>query len=203
MDTRLKHWETVWSAKPPGQMSWFQAEPEPSLGLIRSALPPRGSVIDVGGGASVLVDRLLELDVSKVAVLEISDAALEESRKRLGPGAGRVRWITADVTELDDVGQFDIWHDRAVFHFLTDPADRRRYAQLALKTVPSGGHLIIATFGPQGPAQCSGLPVCRYDAAGLAAELGPEVELVREVNHEHVTPWGKPQQFTFALFRRR
>ena len=203
MDARQEHWETVWSAKPPGQMSWFQAEPQPSLELVRSVLPPRGRVLDVGGGASVLVDRMLELDASQIAVLDVSPAALSKSRQRLGSAAGRVQWITGDVTQLEDVGQFDVWHDRAVFHFLTDPIDRRRYAQLALRAVPSGGHLIIGTFGPQGPTQCSGLPVCRYDAAGLAAELGPEVDVVREMTREHTTPWGKPQQFTFALFRRR
>lgn len=184
-------------------MSWFQPEPEPSLGLISSVLPVCGRVIDVGGGTSMLIDRLLELDASSIAVLDISAAALEESRKRLGSAADGVRWITGDVTQVQEIGQFDVWHDRAVFHFLTDPADRRRYTELALKSVPNGGHLIIGTFGPQGPTQCSGLPVCRYDAAAIVAELGPQVELIREIQHEHITPWGKPQQFTFAVLRRR
>ena len=184
-------------------MSWFQREPEPSLSLVKSVLPLAGRVIDIGGGASTLVDRLLELNASQITVIDISPVAVAESRNRLGPASARVRWITEDVTELEDVGEHDLWHDRAVFHFLTHAPDRRRYVQLALKTVPTGGHLIIGTFGPQGPTQCSGLPVCRYHAAGLAAEFGSEVELVRELQHEHITPWGKPQQFTFAVLQRR
>jgi hypothetical protein len=136
-------------------------------------------------------------------VLDIAPAAIDRARQRLGAQAASVRWIVADVTAVEDVGQFDIWHDRATFHFLIDPRDRARYVTLLRKTVPIGGHAIIATFAPDGPAQCSGLEVTRYDAQSLHRELGNDLQLLTSVPEIHRTPWGVPQSFQWALFRRR
>jgi SAM-dependent methyltransferase len=138
-----------------------------------------------------------------VAVLDVSDEALGRARERLGARAGQVRWIVADVTEVADVGRFDVWHDRAAFHFLTSRYDRRRYVGLLKRTVPPGGHAVIATFAPDGPARCSGLEVVRYDGESLARELGDDFELLRSVPETHVTPWGQPQSFQYSAFRHR
>lgn len=171
-----------------------------SLALIAEVLPA-GRVIDVGGGASSLAGRLLDRGYS-VAVLDIAPASIERAKQRLGDRARLVRWIVADVTAIEDVGTFDVWHDRATFHFLTQPADRECYVRLLRKTVPVGGHVIIATFAPQGPSTCSGLDVARYDGESLRRELGPAFELIKSVPETHVTPWGKPQAFQYAVFRR-
>jgi 2-polyprenyl-3-methyl-5-hydroxy-6-metoxy-1,4-benzoquinol methylase len=171
--------------------------------LIHSVAPARGGrIIDVGGGASVLVDRLLELPFEKVAVLDISETALNKARSRLGQRAGRVEWIAADITEVEDIGSFDIWHDRAVFHFLTDAADRRKYVELARHTIPGGGHLVIASFADQGPKRCSDLDVCRYNAETMGAKLGESLSLVREARERHKTPGGSSQAFFYGVFRR-
>jgi SAM-dependent methyltransferase len=176
------------------------AEPTLSLSLIREACP-RGGVIDVGGGASVLADRLLDCGY-RVGVLDVSAAALARSRSRLGPRAHDVRWIVADVTASPALGAYDVWHDRAVFHFLTRPPQRAAYRELLARTVPVGGHAVIATFAPDGPDWCSGLPVCRYDGPALAAELGPAFELLKSVPETHRTPGGRPQSFRYGVFRR-
>lgn len=202
--TNLKsHWETVYSTKAETGVSWYQEEPRLSLELIGAVAPAEGGrIIDVGGGASVLVDRLLDLPFAEVAVLDISGAALGKAKARLGERAERVRWIAADVTEAPELGTFDVWHDRAVFHFLTDPDDRRSYVELARKTVPEGGHLVIATFADDGPKRCSDLDVCLYNARSLAGELGEGFSLVREARETHTTPWGSSQAFVYAVFKR-
>src|SRR5262245_26038270 len=202
--TDLKgHWEHVYSTKPEAGVSWYQDEPQLSLELIGAVAPTEGGrIIDVGGGASVLIDRLLDLRFGEIAVLDISETALGKARARLGERAERVRWVVADVTEGSELGTFDVWHDRAVFHFLTDPADRRSYVELAGKTVPAGGHLIIATFADDGPKRCSGLDVCRYNARPLAAELGEGYALVREARETHTTPWGSSQPLFYGVFER-
>jgi SAM-dependent methyltransferase len=200
---RKAHWEGVYAAKGEREVSWFQEEPALSLELIGAVCPARGRVIDVGGGASVLVDRLLDSGFEHVAVLDLSRSALDKARVRLGERADAVRWTETDVTMAEDLGEFDVWHDRAVFHFLTDPGDRRRYVQLARRSLPPGGHLIIATFAREGPQKCSGLDVCRYDARSLAAELGDAFSLVRERTETHVTPWGSTQAFFYGVFRRQ
>jgi SAM-dependent methyltransferase len=171
------------------------------LDLIRRACPAGGRVIDVGGGQSLLVDRLLEAGFC-VAVLDISSVALERTKARLGERAGQVEWILADVAAVPSVGTFDVWHDRAVFHFLTQPQDRQHYSELAARTVPAGGHLVLGAFALDGPEKCSGLPVCRYDAPRLARELDSSFRLVDELAHEHTTPGGKVQSFFFGLFER-
>jgi SAM-dependent methyltransferase len=201
---RKSHWQTVYSTRAETDVSWYQAEPRLSLELIEAIAPARGSrIIDVGGGASVLVDRLLDLSFEEIAVLDISESALGKARARLGKRAERVRWVVADVTEAPELGSFDVWHDRAVFHFLTDPDERRSYAELAKKTVPEGGHLVIATFADDGPKRCSDLDVCRYNARSLASELGQGFSLVREASETHTSPWGSSQPFFYGVFRRQ
>jgi SAM-dependent methyltransferase len=200
---RKTHWEHVYSAKAEADVSWHQDEPRLSLELIGAVAPAGGCrVIDVGGGASVLVDKLLGLPFGDIAVLDISETALGRARARLGERAEKVRWVVADVTEGPELGTFDVWHDRAVFHFLTDPADRRRYIELSRQTVPEGGHLVIATFADDGPRQCSNLDVCRYNARSLASELGGGFSLVREAKETHATPWGSSQPFVYGVFKR-
>ena len=156
----------------------------------------------MGGGASVLVDRLLDLPFEEVAVLDISETALGKAKARLGGRAERVRWVVADVTEAPELSTFDVWHDRAVFHFLTDPADRRSYVELARNTIPEGGHLVIATFADDGPKRCSDLDVCRYNTRSLASELGEGFSLVRGARETHATPWGSSQAFFYGVFKR-
>lgn len=201
--TDLKgHWEHVYSTKPEAGVSWYQDEPRLSLELIGAVAPAKGGrIIDVGGGASVLGDRLLDLPFGEIAVLDISETALGKARARLGERAERVRWVAADVTEAPELGTFDVWHDRAVFHFLTDAEDRRSYVELARNTVPEGGHLIIATFADDGPKRCSNIDVCRYNARSLADELGEGFSLVREARETHTTPWGSSQPFFYGVFK--
>ena len=201
---RKSHWETVYSTKAETGVSWYQAEPRLSLELIGAVAPAQGGrIIDIGGGVSVLVDRLLDLPFEEIAVLDISEVALGKAKARLGERAEQVRWVVVDVTETPELGTFDIWHDRAVFHFLTDPEDRRSYVELALRTVPEGGHLIIATFADDGPKRCSDLDVCRYNAHSLASELGEGFSVVREARETHVTPSGSSQAFFYGVFRRQ
>jgi SAM-dependent methyltransferase len=205
VDEHLKsHWEEVYSAKGATGVSWFQSEPRLSLELIRALAPTTcGGIIDVGGGASLLVDRLLDLPFEKIAVLDIAETALGQARSRLGERAGRVGWITADVTDILGVGTFDVWHDRAVFQFLTDAAQRRKYVELAYRTVPDGGHLIIASFADDGPKRCSDLDVRRYNAGSMSAELGKDFSLIKEANETHMTPWNTSQAFFYGVFRRQ
>jgi SAM-dependent methyltransferase len=195
------HWESVYAAKGDAEVSWTETEPRRSLALIADVCPPPGRVIDVGGGTSALAGRLLDAGYA-VAVLDISEAALARSRDRLGERAKDIRWIAADVTAGPVLGQFDVWHDRAVFHFLTDAADRAAYMSLLARTVPSGGHVVVATFASDGPERCSGLEVRRYDPETLAAELGPAFALVTSTRETHITPWGKPQSFQYSVFQR-
>jgi SAM-dependent methyltransferase len=201
---RKAHWDNVYSTKGETGVSWYQSALRLSLDLIRSVAPTHGGrVIDVGGGASVLVDRLLDLPFEKIAVLDVSETAINKAKSRLGERARLVDWIAADITEAHTLGTFDVWHDRAVFHFLTDLADRRKYVDLAKKVLPEGGHLIIASFADDGPDRCSDLDVCRYTAATLAAELGRCFSLVREAGEMHFTPSGSPQAFLYGVFRRQ
>jgi SAM-dependent methyltransferase len=201
MATTKDHWESVYQTKGDHEVSWSQADPQVSLSLISEA-QQGGSVIDVGGGASALADGLLDAGYS-VAVLDISRASLERSAAKLGARSDKVRWIVADVTAAPDLGVFDVWHDRAVFHFLTEAVQRAAYVALMSRSIRVGGHAIIATFAPDGPDKCSGLPVRRYDAALLSAELGEGFRLVKSVPEIHHTPWGKPQSFQYSLFERQ
>jgi len=195
-----EYWESVYASKGDQDLSWTQPEPLMSLSLIGEVCPT-GRVIDVGGGASLLAERLLERGYS-VTVLDISKTAIDRARNRLGDRASQIQWIVADVAENPQLGSFDVWHDRAVFHFLTASADRAAYTALLARTVPVGGHLIIATFALDGPEKCSGLEVRRYDGQKLSSELGPRFDLLRSVPELHLTPWGGRQSFQYSLFKR-
>jgi DNA-binding transcriptional ArsR family regulator len=208
LDSRA-HWEEVYSTKAVDDVGWFKPSFDVSLRLIEEVSPARTSrIIDVGGGASLFVDGLLARDYQHVSVLDIAVSGLEQAQQRIGSSdsladrASRVNWIVGDICHATGLGPFDVWHDRAVFHFLTDADDRKRYAAVARKAIPVGGHAIIAAFSPTGPQRCSGLTTCRYSASELAAELGPGFKLVKEVPELHVTPRGKKQSFVYALLRR-
>ena len=199
---RQAHWENVYTTKSENEVSWFQQRPAPSLDLIVQAGATRESaIIDIGGGASRLVDNLVEQGFEDVTVLDLSAAALAAARNRLGAAAQRVRWIVADATSWEPARAYDIWHDRAAFHFLTDADDRDAYIARLGRGLRIGGHAIIATFALDGPEKCSGLPVARYDSAGLGRTLGAAFELIHTERHEHATPWDSRQNFQFSIFR--
>ncbi|MDD1522199.1 MULTISPECIES: class I SAM-dependent methyltransferase [Bradyrhizobium] len=204
MSDRSTHWDHVYATKGEAEVSWYQDSPAISLAMIRAAGSDRDTaIIDIGGGASRLVDALLQDGYRDVAVLDLSANALEAAKKRIGQAASTVDWIVADATTWHPARTYDVWHDRAAFHFLTDPRDRAAYVERLRSTVKPGGHVIIATFAPDGPEKCSGLPVQRHDSASLAAELGPDFELVETRSETHHTPWGSSQAFQFSRFRRR
>lgn len=199
-----EHWQKVYATRPPDQLSWFQPSPVRSLQLIRQLQLPRDArIIDVGGGASTLVDALLADGYRNLSVLDIAEESLEQSRRRLGAVAARVNWIAADVTTFKPDEPWDLWHDRAVFHFLVDEAPRTGYRIAFDAGLRPGGHAVMATFGLEGPPRCSGLPVQRYDAATLRDALTDDLELLSESDEVHVTPGGAKQQFIYCCFRRR
>lgn len=202
-DQRRRHWDGVYEGKPDTETSWFQSRPEVSLELIdETGLGASARVIEVGGGASRLVDHLIDRGLD-VTVLDVSPEALARSRRRLGDRADQVRWIEADITASRVDGAFDLWHDRAVFHFLIDAQDRQKYCTAMTAAVVPGGYGIIATFAEDGPTHCSGLPVRRYSEKGLARELGPTFRLVGARNELHRTPDGRRQAFVYCMFRKR
>ncbi|OAN52450.1 class I SAM-dependent methyltransferase [Magnetospirillum moscoviense] len=203
-EERKDHWQKVWSTKQADEVSWFQPEPTLSMELIeRQALRKDAGIIDIGGGASLLVDRLIERGWHHVAVLDISQAALDQAAERLGPAGDDVTWIEADILEWRPVpGLFELWHDRAVFHFLTRPEDQKAYRRILMTALVPGGTVILATFAPDGPEKCSGLPVARHDIESLARVLGADFELIETRREDHVTPSGKTQSFTWGVFRR-
>ncbi len=200
---RRDHWETVFREKRTPELSWFQEKPGPSLELIdRCGLTRDSGIIDVGAGAATLVDELLDRGFLSLGALDVSDAALQESRDRLGQRAVEVEWYSADVTRFEPSRRWMLWHDRALFHFLTDEADRAAYKKVLGRALCPGGHVIIATFGPEGPSKCSGLDVVRYSPESLQEELGPEYAWLESLEDPHQTPSGKTQAFIFSLFRR-
>ena len=204
MSDRSSHWDKVYATKGEAEVSWFQKNPSTSLAMIRAANPDReAAIIDIGGGASRLVDALLQGGYRDVSVLDLSANALDAAKRRIGQGAAMVDWIVADATTWRPAKAYDVWHDRAAFHFLTDPRDRAAYVERLRSALARGGHVIIATFALDGPEKCSGLPVQRHDSASLLAELGPEFELVETHRETHHTPWGSTQAFQFSRFRRR
>jgi len=202
-ESRRAHWQSVYIRKGENEVSWFQENPAPSLELIAQVGATAASaIIDIGGGASRLVDNLLDRGFGDVTVLDLSDAALEAARARLGSRAARVHWIVADATVWEPLKEYDIWHDRAAFHFLTEERDRAGYGVRLRRALKVGGYAIIATFALDGPERCSGLPVVRYDPASLGQTLGPDFELIDTRRHTHETPWGSDQSFQFSVFRR-
>jgi len=199
-----QHWEKVYETKPAEALGWFQPHAESSLDFIHATGTGReAGIIDVGGGASTLVDDLVAEGYSDLTVLDLSAAALSAVRQRLGAMGSKVRWIEADITEVDlPENRYDIWHDRAVFHFLTTPEQREVYVRTVFRSVKSGGHVIVATFAEDGPEKCSGLPVMRYSADGLHGEFGEAFTLLQHRKESHHTPSGSVQQFVYCYCRR-
>jgi len=202
-ESRQAHWEGVYTKKGEKEVSWFQENPAPSLELIAQVGATHASaIIDIGGGASRLVDNLIDRGFEDVTVLDLSEAALEAARARMGHRAAQVHWIVADATVWEPVKAYDLWHDRAAFHFLTGDPERAAYVARLERALKVGGYAIIATFALDGPERCSGLPVVRYDPVGLGQTLGRAFQLVDTRQHAHATPWGSDQSFQFSVFRR-
>jgi SAM-dependent methyltransferase len=204
MIDRASHWDDIYATRRAHEVSWYQINPDTSLRLIATlGLRPGDAIIDVGGGASSLVDHLLDQGLLDVSVLDISAAALDAVKARLGARADTVRWLIGDITQERPPGTYRLWHDRAVFHFLTDPEDRRTYVSTLSNALPRGSHAIIATFADDGPERCSDLPVCRYSPDRLAEELGAAFTLVESLRETHTTPAQGEQKFIYCRFRRR
>jgi 2-polyprenyl-3-methyl-5-hydroxy-6-metoxy-1,4-benzoquinol methylase len=194
------HWEKVYATKAPEAVSWYRTHLETSLALIeRAAAAYSASIIDVGGGESTLVDDLIARGYQNITVLDVSQTAIDVTKKRLGLAAEHVRWVAADITQAHlDPGAYDVWHDRAVFHFLTASEHRAAYVRQVARAVKRGGHVIISTFGPEGPTRCSGLEVMRYDADSLHDQFGAHFRLVESSKELHRTPLGTTQQFLYC-----
>lgn len=201
--TQRKHWEDVYRQKAASEVSWYQPEARVSLGLIRRVAPDlESSIIDVGGGASTLADGLLDEGYRRVTVLDIASSAIAIAQQRLEARAREVTWVQADVlTMAFPASSFDVWHDRAVFHFLTEPGDRTSYVRQVRNAVRAGGHVIVASFASDGPHRCSGLDVMRYSPDAMHAEFGPGFSLLDSVHEDHVTPMGTTQAFVYCLCR--
>ena len=200
--TRKNHWEDIYTKKTPTEVSWYQIEPAVSLELIKSTgIDIAGKIIDVGGGASVLVDKLLDRGFQNLTVLDISPKSLSYAKERLGDRAAHVSWIEADATEFNPPQKYDLWHDRAVFHFLTEEDDRKKYVRNMEKALNPGAHVIIAAFAVDGPPQCSGLNVEHYSDEKLKNELGNSFKRVKSVAEIHVTPRNSEQKFIYCYFR--
>jgi SAM-dependent methyltransferase len=197
-------WEKIYRTKASDAVSWYRSHLDRSLALIESASPDSTTcIIDIGGGESTLVDDLLARGYHNVTILDVSRTALDVTKARLGEAGERVHWICADVTQADlPVHSFDVWHDRAMFHFLIAPEQRNAYVQLAARAVRPGGHVIASTFGPEGPTECSGLEVARYDADSLHGEFGRRFQLIESFRELHQTPFGTTQQFLCCHCRR-
>lgn len=204
MNTK-NHWEHIYETKAPTQVSWYQEHAQFSLQHIQNTgIRKTGHIIDVGGGSSTLVDDLLVAGFEHISVLDVSGTALQLARQRLGARAAQVNWIEADITQADLPEQaYDLWHDRAVFHFLTQPADRQRYVNIVRHAIRPGGHVIVATFAPDGPERCSGLEVVRYSSQSLHGEFGASFELVDSTHETHRTPFGTEQKFIYCYCRRQ
>ena len=198
--TSKDHWEDVYQHKSPDEVSWYRAHLERSIGFIESAgVPLDGGIIDVGGGTSTLVDDLLARGYSNVTVLDISATAIDAAKARLGALASQVEWLVGDITTIDlPEHAYDFWHDRAVFHFLREEAQRRRYVEAVRRSLNRGGHIVVATFGPEGPERCSGLDVVRYTADELHGEFGGAFQKVASATEVHRTPSGSQQQFVYC-----
>jgi SAM-dependent methyltransferase len=199
MDVQTQ-WEGIFSQIAPDEVSWYRPHLETSLVLIDQAVAGRSaSIIDVGAGESTLVDDLVACGYSNVTVLDISQTAIDANRKRLGKASERVHWLVSDITRVElEPATFDLWHDRAVFHFLTAACDRAAYVRQVARTVRRGGHVIVGAFGPEGPTKCSGLDVVRYDAESLHGEFGPRFRLIGSSKELHQTPFGTTQQFLYC-----
>jgi SAM-dependent methyltransferase len=198
-----KHWEKIYREKPPEAVSWYRPHLETSLALIEKAAPERRvSIIDVGGGESTLVDDLLAAGYQNITVLDVSQTAIDVTKKRLGLASAGVHWIITDILTCElACNAYDVWHDRAVFHFLTAMDQRAAYVRQVARAVKQGGYVLVGTFGPEGPTKCSGLEVVRYDAESLHAEFGVRFRLLDSIKELHDTPFGTTQQFLYCLCR--
>jgi len=195
------HWEGIYKDKFPSEVSWYQKDPIFSLSLIKNLLLERDeNIIDVGGGASTLVDSLIEEEFKNITVLDLSSNALALAKKRLGEKAELINWEIEDVTNYVSEHEYTLWHDRAVFHFLTEKSDREKYRKVLESSVRDGGYVIIAAFSIGGPTKCSGLDTVQYDAEKLKNELGVSFKLINKKSEKHITPAGKEQLFGYYVF---
>jgi len=200
---RKGHWEKVYQRKSAEEASWHQSVPQPSLSLITATGLERNTpILDIGGGASLLTDHLLELGYTDLTILDVSGAALEQARLRLGKDAESVHWVEADVTQFKPGRRYGLWHDRAAFHFLTDNKDRQTYIEILKRALKAKGQVIISTFSPQGPGKCSGLDVMQYDREKMEGVLGPDFILLEQQEDQHVTPGGSEQWFNYFRFQK-
>lgn len=200
---RTAHWQAVYTTKGEEEVSWFEQNPNYSLELIaRAKAGLNARIVDVGGGASRLVDALVDKGQSAITVVDLSAAALATARRRL-PSANNVTWVVSDITQWEPDDVYDVWHDRAAFHFLTDAIDQKAYVAVMAKALKTGGMVIIGTFARTGPDKCSGLPVAKHDATSLAEIFGPRFRLMRSEPQRHVTPWKSVQEFQFSVFEKR
>lgn len=202
-DSSKNHWETIYSEKSPLEVSWYQHQPTMSLQIIKEISTPGSKVIDVGGGASVLVDHLLKLGYTDLTILDISRHALAHAQQRLGDQAGKVQWLEENITDFRSSQQYDVWHDRAVFHFLTDPESRGLYIEAVKRATKPGSSVIIATFAKDGPTKCSGLDIVQYDAVSIQKEFANDFTLMDTQAEAHLTPGGKEQKFLYFVLRRK
>lgn len=198
------HWENIYAVKEPTEVSWYREHLDNSLEMIlQTNVEKHGLIIDVGGGSSTLIDDLLNKGFSNLSVLDISANAIETSKKRLGKKSDKVKWIEADITEVSlPENYYDVWHDRAVFHFLTEREDRKKYVELVMRSLKVGGHIIVASFGLNGPAKCSGLDVVRYSPETMRDEFGNSFKLVKSLNETHHTPFETMQEFIYCYCRK-
>lgn len=204
MDNKA-HWEGVYRSKAPDAVSWYRAHLETSLKLICQGAPDQSAaIIDVGGGESTLVDDLLESGYRNLTVLDMSAVALDATKRRLGAIANQITWVESDISLVDlPEHHYDVWHDRAVFHFLTEASQRDAYIRVLKDSLKPGAHVVIGTFGPTGPTRCSGLDVRRYDVQSLSDEIGAGFELLTSTLEDHRTPAGSSQQFLYCCFRKQ
>ncbi len=203
MSKQRDHWQGIYASRKPEQLSWFQASSDKSLAMIASLRPlPEAPIIDVGSGASRLVDGLLDAGFNDVSILDLAEGALNYSRERLGERAEKVTWIHSDVLHFEPRRHYAVWHDRAMLHFLTRPEDQRAYVAILNKALSKGSFAIFAPFAEDGPEKCSGLDVCRYDASGMIRLLGPGYKLVTQSREDHITPSNKEQRFNYFLFEK-
>ncbi len=204
MDAKA-HWEKIYATKLPEQVSWYQVQPQESINLIqRTGVSKAAQIIDVGAGTSMLVDYLLNEGFGHISVLDISRTALEGAKSRLGLHAAEVTWVEDDITQNTlPLSYYDVWHDRAVFHFLTDVKDRVKYVNAVKRSLKANGHVVIASFAPDGPTQCSGLDVMRYSPDSLHHEFGEDFELIESRSENHLTPFGTQQKFIYCYCRKQ
>ena len=202
MENKKSHWETIYDTKKPNEVSWTQEDPTTSLAIIeRLMLPKTANIIDIGGGDSKLVDSLIDRGYQNITILDISKSALERSKKRLGEKASTIKWIVSDILDFDPTEKYDLWHDRAAFHFLISKPDISRYIDIVNSAV--SGHLIISTFSKDGPKKCSGLDITQYDEAQMEFLLGENFTQVESLTEDHVTPFNTKQSFLFCSFVRK